>query len=300
MERICVSCSAKQKSRLKNGHKVRVKKGMKGKGVELMVMTPNARLMNKAFGKEKGIEIALSPEEIAHNQQMASQMAGQGIFGTKFDDFVEKTIGKKAKDVIYKGAEIIKPLAKTAITAGLTSAAAAASALQPEFAPLFLAGVPLASSLASDYLDKPSDYQGQQKKVKKHLAKKEIASAIAQSTGDNLNYQTRSAYGNALANEKASMTTGLSSRGIKERTMSSYDRYRLGQGLYAGGETRGGGLYAGGGLFAGGSCCREKASVMGKGMSPASSAMSSRPFGSHFQFQFTLPPALQKYEKAVF
>jgi hypothetical protein len=223
---------------------------------------------------------------------MASQMAGQGIFGTKFDDFVEKTIGKKAKDVIYKGAEIIKPLAKTAITAGLTSAATAASALQPEFAPLFLAGVPLASSFASDYLDRPSDYQGQQKKATKHLARKEIASAIAQSTGDNLNYQTRSAYGNALANKQASTTTGLSSRGIKERTMSSYDRYVMGEGLYASGESRGGGLFAGGSL-------REKSSVMGKGMPPALTAMSSKPFGSHFQFQFTLPPAFQKYKNNI-
>ena len=129
-------------SRARNGHKVRL---MKGEGTQLVVMPEQYTQIEKAFLKNKGIQVALAPEEIAANKMVE----GSGIFGKKFDKALKKGGVKK---FVYKAASAVKPLAMELIDKG----AEAASMFAPELAPAIMA----AQSTAKQYLDKPSSLQG--------------------------------------------------------------------------------------------------------------------------------------------
>ena len=55
MERIKIQISPKQMSKLRNGHKVRIKEpDMSGSGINLIVSPENFSLVNKAFTRNKG------------------------------------------------------------------------------------------------------------------------------------------------------------------------------------------------------------------------------------------------------
>lgn len=109
-----IKASDKQLSRLRNGHRVRIQEAMEGKGVNLIVHPGTYNPVVKAFAKSKGAMVQLTPDEILLNK--AQGPSGSGIFGKKFDRFVRKTIGKKAKDTLYGATDkYIKPIAKTAI-----------------------------------------------------------------------------------------------------------------------------------------------------------------------------------------
>ena len=70
MHLISFDASPKQLSKLRNGHKVRIKKGS---GFNLVVNPSNYNLVSRAFARNKGVEINLSPEEIDHNQNMSPE-----------------------------------------------------------------------------------------------------------------------------------------------------------------------------------------------------------------------------------
>lgn len=129
-------------SRARNGHRVRL---MQGEGTQLVVMPDQYSQIEKAFLKNKGIQVALSPEEIMANRSVE----GSGIFGKKFDKALKKGGVKK---FVYKAASALKPLAMEMIDKG----AEAASMFAPELAPAIMA----AQSTAKQYLDKPSSLQG--------------------------------------------------------------------------------------------------------------------------------------------
>jgi hypothetical protein len=66
-----------------------------------------------------------------------------------------------------------------------------------------------------------------------------------------------------------------------------------GQGLYASGSSRGGkGMYAGMGLRREVSSLGRGGGFVGQGVHPA---LQSQPFGSNFQFRYTLPPQYQRF-----
>ena len=172
-----IKASPKQLSKLRNGHKVRISPAVKGEGFNLIVHPERYNTITKSFNKKKGVEIQLTPDEIMVNKKVHPQMSGQGIFGRDFDSFVERTIGKDAKDVIYKSADELKPMIKEGIhkasvyapeigASALSSLAMAAG--QPELVPFATAlGSQLGSmagsygeKYASDYLDNPEKYQG--------------------------------------------------------------------------------------------------------------------------------------------
>ena len=88
MEKVEVGVSPKQLSKIRNGHIVRVKKPMEGKGVCLVVDPSKYQLITRAFSRGKGVEVSLSPEEIMENMNASSTMEGKGIFGDRFDRFV--------------------------------------------------------------------------------------------------------------------------------------------------------------------------------------------------------------------
>lgn len=119
MDSVRIDASPKQLSKLRNGHKVRVKPAMEGKGVCMIVKPGTYDTLTRAFGRGKGVEIALSPEEILANQQASASMEGQGIFGKKFDRFLEKRGIKKA---VYKFGDVLKGGVKQGIDYARTQA----------------------------------------------------------------------------------------------------------------------------------------------------------------------------------
>jgi len=172
-----IKVSPKQLSKLRNGHQVRVSEAMQGQGVNLIVHPERYDTVCKCFRKKKGVQIQLTPEEIMANKLAHPKMEGTGIFGRDFDNFVERTIGTKAKDVIYKGADELKPLVKEAVSKasdyapeiGASALTGLAVALgQPELIPVAgmvgkqlggLAGK-AGKDFANEYLDNPEKFQG--------------------------------------------------------------------------------------------------------------------------------------------
>jgi len=115
MNLISFDASQRQLSKLRNGHPVRIKKGT---GFNLIVHPENYKLVNRAFTKNKGIQIKLSPEELEANMSPElheelsdnTNIQGSGIF-------------KKIKKALYsKNAKKIgrelKPLTRALKSAG--------------------------------------------------------------------------------------------------------------------------------------------------------------------------------------
>ena len=70
MHLISFDASPRQVSKLRNGHKVRIKKGS---GFNLVVSPTNYSLVSRAFKKNKGVELSLSPEELDENEAMSPE-----------------------------------------------------------------------------------------------------------------------------------------------------------------------------------------------------------------------------------
>lgn len=152
-----IKASEKQMSRLRNGHKCRIQKEeMKGEGICLLVHPETYNPVIRAFSKNKGVMVQLTPDEILLNKAQGG-MEGGSIFGKKFDRGVRKLIGKKAQDTLYGVAnKYVKPIVQKGIREVATYApqlgAEALSGLatavgQPELAPL---GAELGSKLGSE------------------------------------------------------------------------------------------------------------------------------------------------------
>lgn len=295
-----IGASPKQLSKLRNGHRVRIKPAVEGKGICVVVNPSNYDLITRTFSRNKGLEISLSPEEIVANQEVSGEMEGKGIFGKKFDRWVGRTIGKKAQRELYGIADQFKPLAKAGLTAGLATAGTALGAIQPELIPFIAPGVAGLSALGSDYLDRPSYYQsnagGSRAKLAKNLAGRmlqdEALKRINAETGANLGSLDRASIQSALTNKALAE---LNKSAVQQK--QSLDTYY--GNMFDGIE--GNGLYAGSGLGLG---IRPRMSRSGGaiglngGMVNAiPPALRSQPFGANFQFQHTLPPAFQKFSK---
>ena len=296
-----IGASPKQLSKLRNGHRVRIRPAVMGKGVCVVVNPENYDLITRTFSRNKGLEISLSPEEILANQEVAGEMEGKGIFGKKFDRFVRKTLGKKAQRQLYDTAREFLPLAQAGLTAGLTTAGTALGAVQPELIPFIAPGVAGLSALGSDYLANPSAYQSNAGGSKARLAKDLAGRMIQDRALQEINAATGANLG---ALDRASIQTALTNKALGELNKSaiqqkqSLDTYYgnmfdgiEGNGLYAG---KGRGL----GLGMKGRRCGGAIGLNG-GMvqSAMPPALRSQPFGANFQFQHTLPPAYQKFSK---
>lgn len=296
-----IGASPKQLSKLRNGHRVRIRPAVEGKGVCVVVNPSNYDLITRTFTRNKGLEISLSPEELVANQEVAGEMEGKGIFGKKFDRMVGKVLGKKAQRQLYGTAREYLPLAQAGLTAGLGAAGTALGAVQPELIPFIPAGVAGLSALGSDYLANPSSYQSNAGGSKARLAK-DLAGRMIQ---DRALQEINSATGaNLGALDRASIQSAITNKALGELNKSaiqqkqSLDAYYgnmfdgiEGNGLYA---AKGRGL----GLGMRGRRCGGAIGLNGgmvqNAMPPA---LRSQPFGANFQFQHTLPPAFQKFSK---
>ena len=300
---LTIDASPKQLSKLRNGHAVRIKRGT---GFNLIVHPETYSLVSKAFSKDRGYQVQLSPEEIEMNRGVSPEehmaykkanpeIAGQGIFGPKFDRMLSKAGLKK---LAYKFGDEIKPLAKAGILAGLTSGATALGASNPALIPYLPMGVAGITNVAYDYLDNPDKYHGKSgvRQVRKartlagQVAQSKINQALNDELGTNYDYLGRAGLEQAAAAQASAMLNKESIIPRYEQQQAPPFGYGLGVGL------SGCGLGVGIGRY------RSADRIMGRGnmqgynyMNPA---LESQPFGANFQFQHFLPPAYQKFSGA--
>ncbi len=284
---IKVSVSPKQMSRLRMGHPVRVKPPMEGSGIVVVVDPKKYELASRSFLRNKGVQLQLSPEEIAMNKQMEPEMSGQGIFGKTFDRAVAKVVGKKNRKVIYDAARELLPLAQSGLVGGLTSAGAALAAVQPELAPFIPAAVAGLSTLGTDYLANPSDYQTKDKKklgrtMAGKYARNVALKSLNNELGTNFDNLTTAGISQALADKASAELT-------KRQVDARQEEPVIGSGLYAGS-----GLYtsSGKGLYV--SSRARGQGLYQKFVSHENPALRSQPFAENFAFKNTLPPQYQK------
>jgi len=288
---IGIDASSAQLSKLRRGHPVRIKKG---EGFNLIVHPGTYHRISRAFSKEKGVEIALTPEEIQANRMLSPEehtkmrdegkaVAGQGIFGKKFDKLLKKAGIKKAA---YRIGDQIKPGVKGLITAGIASGAASLGAAQPELLPFIVPGAASLQSLAMDYIENPEAYQSGirtrgARSLAGKVAKAKANELINREMGTNYDYMSRAGLEKAASDE---LTARLSADSIGSRLM--FDPY--------GNPISGSGI---GGMHG----RRERASIgRGAGMVTSGSwcppALVSQPFSANFQMQHFLPPQYQAIE----
>ena len=313
MHKIQVDLSHKQLHKLKKGGKVRIKKGT---GFNLIVSPANFNLMTRSFGRSKGLDVVLSPEELQANRNLIpeiedatlgsaqadqmepSDIQGKGIFGKHADRLLEKHGLKKTA---YKVGDILKPGAKMAIKAGLTAGAAALAGTNPELAPFLPAGVMIANHYVTDYLDHPHKYIGRgldsSKSIHSGLLSKPIRSLtdqIAQGKASdiinnrldtNFNYMGRAGLAN-LDQEHANqnITRQLIDLRHHSKPIQGYSDD------FEGPKSIGHGIR---------STLREGGSIgLGGGRLNTyhiPPALQSQPHGANFQMQHFLPPQYQMY-----
>jgi hypothetical protein len=283
---IKVGVSPKQLSRMRKGHPVRIRPPMEGEGVVVIVDPSTYDLATRTFSRGKGMQLALTPTELAVNKEFEPKMEGKGIFGKTFDRAVGAIIGKKNQKEVYDAARTLLPLAQTGLVGGLASAGTALAVAQPELAPFIPGAVALLSQFGTDYLENPTIYQGKNRgKAVKTMAGKYARNMAIQSLnkelGTNMDNLSTAGIADAVANKAAAE---LAKRGIEAQKEEM-----VGEGLYAGK-----GLYAGSGLYAGRSRGGNVGLYQGL-LHQQSPALRSQPYAENFQFKSTLPPQYQKY-----
>lgn len=300
---VMVKVSPKQMSKLRNGHKVRVKPPeIEGEGICLIVHPENYQLLSRTFRKGKGAEISLTPDELVSNKEVAPQIEGQGIFGKKFDRGVRKLIGKKAQKALYGTARDFLPLAQTGLTAGLTAAGTALGAVQPELIPFIAPGVASLSALGSDYLANPSYYQGRGKasSLAKEYAKDLALQKLNSELGTNMGNISTSSIQKAVADKASAELAKLQAEARQQALMYQDPSVAFSNSSLDGIIGNGLGTGLGTGLYVGRQRMSKSGGAIGLNggfMRTLPPALQSQPFSANFHFQSTLPPAYQKFSK---
>jgi hypothetical protein len=300
---LTIDASIPQLHKLRKGRKVRVKHG---KGVHLVVNPETYHLASRSFARGGGADIRLSEEELDHNlgltpeeQQELSEthMTGGGIFGPKFDRFLEK---HGIRDVAYELGDKIKPYAKAGAVGAITAGAAGLGALGTfgsggTLAPLAPYLIPASaglSALAVDYIDNPDKYHDTYRKVRHGNTlerSEETAKAndlINQHLGTNYDYMNIAGLQNAGANE---MTSRMNKSSVAERY-----RNRAKARLMEGDNMKGSGLGTGmhhsrrKKLMEGGTI-----GLNGNHINYVPQALLSQPYTANFSMSHMLPPQYQ-------
>lgn len=252
--------SAKQLSRLRNGHPVRLKKG---EGLMLIVHPERFDLMSKTFQRGKARTVALSPEEWMANMKNSPEAHQEQL------DVEEN---RSPKDfVIDKSVKLKEPKSAPATGAmGGTGLKKSMVVKNDTFVSNIGGpkGTPIRTAMGV-------------RDVIQHLGK------IGDLTGHNYTNRLEASMGASNAN---AMTADMGRIGI-ETARANYllPRERM----------SGEGLYGGRGMF-GGRGHIEKSSIgvggtLLGGTRDLPVAMQSQPYATNWQFQFTLPPSFQKF-----
>jgi hypothetical protein len=308
--------SAKQKSRLRNGHKVRLKGSMKGEGICMIVNAGSYNLATRAFGANKGVQLNLSPDEIMANvrasQEGDEEITGGNIFKSigkvakKVGNKVWKETKRTGRDVAHTAIDIAEEAAPVAL--GALGAAGATYLGAPQYAPqAATAGAFVGNMFADDVADWAHRGVGKDRRGKQpvnrarghtqersgntltnQIALNNALQDVNRQQGSNTNYGYM---GNAGLGGLASrmerkdnvdtMVRDLYSKNSRDLPEGTWGNIEYaGRGLYAGnGLNLGNGLYAGRGLYAGGEGLYLSPPSRGGQIGPASAPV--------------LPPALQ-------
>lgn len=329
-----VKASQKQLSKLRKGHKVRISPAIEGTGFNLLVHPDRFSLLSRTFSKGKGMEIQLSPEEILTNQEATPHMEGSGIFGPKFDRFLER---RGLRDSAYRIGDQLKPAFKTAVMGGIASGAAGLAGLSTfgsggTLAPLAAyipAGAAGLAYMANDYIDNPDKYHNMYSSnvggprnanasatLAGQMVQNELLKKLNQETGNNYGALSQANIENAIAHkarasmEKSTIGNQLRqlpnssipqmnqpvSRTYKDSTQPPVDVFLQNK--------KGFGLHKHHNSMRGGSLSKTRGDIGGHGSFVSAQthlppALLSQPFGANFQFQHTLPPAYQKFSKGT-
>jgi hypothetical protein len=275
MESVKVSLSPAQRSKIRKGHAVRIKKSMEGSGFNLIVKPHRINPITRAFDRDRAYTIKLDDEELKANKE-ESNVEGQGIFGRQAarggkkaaQAILGKEAGRKAtKAVNVAATRVGLPVAKAGLDlAAATAAPALMSVGVP--APIAIAAPMAASNIAKGYLSDPKAYQkkGGEKQALKDLDLGKVAAKTASGTFKEQQKQ------------KKAQAKGGRVRAMKPAVMPpDLD----GEGLFAGK-----GLYASRGVRGMG--------VMGRGALLNThhdlSALDSQPLSANFHMANQLPP----------
>lgn len=115
MKSIKIDASPKQLSRLRNGHRVRIKPAVEGSGFNLIIDPSKYDCITKSFSKGTAYQVQLTPDEIMANKQEAVEptMEGQGIYaGGKFSF---KKLGRTLKKGFQKTGSVLEDAGKKTI-----------------------------------------------------------------------------------------------------------------------------------------------------------------------------------------
>jgi hypothetical protein len=305
MRLLTIDGSPTQLRKLRSGKAVRIKKGT---GCNVIVSPTTYKLATRAFNKGKGSQITLSPEEIEMNrkasitpemhQQIAEEMrketgqlpsiAGQGIFGKKFDKFLAKTGLNKITDPL---GEVLKPLAKKGISA---VAGMAKNLPVTKFIPGAEKVIGNVEEFATDYLDNPSKYNEGDKKEALGRIRRKIT------TGQGLRGRGMRGCGSknplgmasrAVARANA-MNADITGRQISQRISNQYPSYdELKQEPFAP-FSRGYGMHS-----------KNQNSIVGMGGGMISHyvppALVSQPLSANYQMSHFLPPHFQHFNNSM-
>ena len=296
-----VGVSPKQISKLRNGRKVRIRPPMSGEGVCMVVRPENYSMITRTFSKNKGMDIALSPDELVANQETAPTMEGEGIFGKKFDKLLKKAGIKK---IAYKVGDVVKPLVKEGIDTALTTGGMYFGLPPGATAPL--------SALAGDYLDNPSDYQGKRKgktsvrKMASRIAQDALLGEVNSRLGTSMGSLDRAGVEDALLGQFQQMVAQRQAQLAQQAPSSSMSDAGMvyGNGLYLGVGGRGMmsdiekmGKRVGRKISRPFSKMGGAVGLNGGMVRSLPPALQSQPFSANFQFSSTLPPAFQRFSK---
>lgn len=130
MKVVSIDASPKQLSRLRNGHRVRIKQSMSGSGINLIVDPSKFDAISRSFSKGSAYQVQLSPDELAANKtaMMEGQIEGQGIFAGGRVSIPSGKIkraltsaGKKTAKGIVEGEKAVRknPVSRAVIKTGV-------------------------------------------------------------------------------------------------------------------------------------------------------------------------------------
>lgn len=205
MKPVEIKASAKQLSKLRNGHAVRIQKAIEGQGIILLVHPERFDPISRSFNKGKGVEISLTPQELQAN----SEMKGGSIFGSAFRG-VKRAARKTVKGVMRMAGEVA-PEAGALALGGLATLSG-----QPELIPLAaVAGHHLGSRLQNNIGGPrnriaPRSLQGA-------VEQNELFSDLNRDLGTHYGNLSRANLENAVSHSKSAsyIRQGISGRGFR-------------------------------------------------------------------------------------
>ena len=293
--------------KMRKGLKTRIKQGT---GFNLIVHPHTYNQVSKTFAKNKGIELALSSEELQANAEEAPSMEGGSIFGKKFD-----RKHKKAMKPLYAIGSVVKPYAQEAVKQGIDMGAEYLKAYAPMAAPMIDVGARKLNNSAQSYIEDPdatyrkvrntrdtlkgirddSNAGGSRSmpdvSMMKKMAKAEGNRRLNEYAGTNYDYMNRAGLESAGANALKSKLDNsafaqrysappMGEEAISDTLDGTGFRRSMGYG-FRGFKREVGSIGRGSGMI-------------GRGMY-LPPAMMSQPSGANFQMQHFLPPQYQQY-----